>query len=246
MSCETNGKKVGGTAGVAAGLPASISKANFALGAISNQILNTIDREGTLAQLTRSKQGGRYRNRAFGTLVGTGVVAATAAAPEVTIPTLLFGAVLARRASKINPDTATGPLSKQSITVPGLFGQKQVEVPVYQEKGNPGRRVFRVKKTNWVVQTHSAKVEQGQLHPYTSLETKAAIPQCYFFNRTLSDEEAVHIASGQREAHKIPGYVGTLSYREALTPIWGTVKVGMIHASVAHQLRQQNHPTEGE
>ncbi|GIK42133.1 MAG: hypothetical protein BroJett011_59660 [Chloroflexota bacterium] len=50
----------------------------------------------------------------------------------------------------------------------------------------------------------------------------------YYFDQPLSDEQAVGLATGELKPQSVPGYVGSISKKEGLMPLWANTKRAML------------------
>lgn len=201
--------------------------------AVSGKTLEVIDRDGLLARVARHplrQAAGETLLYAHRTALATGLgLAATSGHPAGwAIAAAGAGALYA--AGRISPDKEKGPLSVQQVPGPRNSAR---DVPVYQDRKNPDRRVFSVKKVNWVVSSETATGADGAHRAYTRLTGKNVPRAHYYFHGPLSDEQAVGIAAGKIKAHTLPGYAGSVTDREGLSPGWAMLKHSMIRASIA-------------
>ena len=60
--------------------------------------------------------------------------------------------------------------------------------------------------------------------------------QHYYFNRPLSEPEAVGVISGQKgfDPKQLPGYVGQIAPGESLHPAWAAAKTGLIRTNLLY------------
>ncbi len=233
MSCDRNGKKAG-AAGVKAGLSSVSSKTGNIVGALSNRVLNVIDRDGILAKATRNPVR-RYTDEPLRDLGEIGLVMSplvflwnsSGLSILVHMATIDVASDVAKR---INPDKERGPLSQHFVIQrAGILGKKEGMVEVYRDKKRPNTRVFSLSSTrNWESRIYGAGTQQ-----YTQLVAKTMPRKHYYFKGQLLDRDAVQIAAGQQKAEKTPGYAGMVSYRESLSPTWAALKHGMVRASLA-------------
>jgi hypothetical protein len=79
----------------------------------------------------------------------------------------------------------------------------------------------------WHQGTTVMKTAQGE-RTVTHLRSLALPPTSHYFDRSLSEAETAEIVSGQGQAHKLPGYVGTVGGMEQLSPAWAQAKRAMI------------------
>jgi hypothetical protein len=79
----------------------------------------------------------------------------------------------------------------------------------------------------WHQGTTVVKTGQGE-QTITHLRSLTLPSTSYYFNRPLSETETAGLVTGQVKAHKLAGYVGTVSEMENLTPAWAQAKRAMI------------------
>jgi hypothetical protein len=91
--------------------------------------------------------------------------------------------------------------------------------------------MFELGGKTWHRGTLVLKTNQGE-RTITHLQSLALPAAHYYYNRRLSDNEAVGIVSGQKgfEPKALPGYAGQVSEVEALCPAWADLKRGLIQA----------------
>jgi hypothetical protein len=84
---------------------------------------------------------------------------------------------------------------------------------------------------SWHLGTTTVATGQGE-RTVTHLQRLSLPGQSYFFNRPLSENEAVGLISGQKgfEPRQLPGYAGAVSEGEALAPLWAESKKALIRA----------------
>jgi hypothetical protein len=75
----------------------------------------------------------------------------------------------------------------------------------------------------WHRGTTVVKMPEGK-RAITHLQSLNALGDHYYFDRPLSDEQAVGVAAGQLNPETIPGYVGRITPAEALCPAWASSK----------------------
>jgi hypothetical protein len=125
-----------------------------------------------------------------------------------------------------------------------LLGERQVEVAFTQSSLTRflNRRDLMVSRQNvvassgdmvhhgsatWHRGTTVIKTPQGQ-RTITHLRKLGLPSASYYFERSLSDQDVAALVSGQRPAHQMTGYVGTIGAMENLAPSWGQAKRAMI------------------
>jgi hypothetical protein len=64
----------------------------------------------------------------------------------------------------------------------------------------------------------------------THLQSLTLPGEHHYFDRRISDEQAVGIATGRLEAPKVPGYVSSISPQESLVPMWAASKRAAINS----------------
>lgn len=198
--------------------------------AASAKTLDVIDRDGLVARAARHplrQAAGETLLYAHRTALATGLGLAAGSGHPAGWAIAAAGVGGLYAAGRVSPDKEKGPLSVQQA--PGARNSSRA-VPVYQDRTNPNRRVFSLKKVNWVVSSETAA---GTGRSYTRLTGKNVPRAHYYFRGPLSDEQAVGIAAGKIKAHTVPGYAGSVTDREGLSPGWAMLKHSMIRASLA-------------
>jgi hypothetical protein len=104
--------------------------------------------------------------------------------------------------------------------------------------------MFEVKGKTWHRGAVVVKTVQGE-RTITHLHSLALPATHYYFNRRLTDNEAVGIVSAQKgfEPKFMPGYAGQISEVEALFPLWAQVKRTLIKS---HLLWGDQAPSNSE
>lgn len=243
MSCNSNGNRVSGLAGPAAGVSTAACKFNNAYGSLSSNVLNMIDRQGLAAKIVRTPPVRIAKDTplALGYVAGLGGAATLISTnPVVGIPLVAAGLVAANKWAAINPDTTKGamstvPTTRKFIGIP----LAQEIVRVWQDEENPNKRVFRSDRRNWECETSQLPGFDSQPRTMTTLRAKTLPPQWYYFKGELSDEEAVRVAAGNQKPFDLPGYAGSVSYTETLSPLGG-IKHSMIRASIQREPQYRN------
>jgi len=89
--------------------------------------------------------------------------------------------------------------------------------------------LFETGGTTWHRGTSVVDTPRGE-RTITHLQSLSIPAAHYYFDRPISDEQAVGIATGQKgyDPRKIPGYVGQVSATESLCPGWAGTKRAMI------------------
>jgi hypothetical protein len=87
--------------------------------------------------------------------------------------------------------------------------------------------MIKMKDKTWHRGTVVVKMPAGKrtISHLQSLKTPA---EHHFFERKISGEQAAGIAGGQVEPEAVPGYVGSISEKESLSPAWAHAKRAMI------------------
>jgi hypothetical protein len=88
-------------------------------------------------------------------------------------------------------------------------------------------------RNSWHRGTSVVKTPQGR-RTITHLQSLKVPPQHLYFERALSDREVAGIVSGVDKPQHLKGYVGEIHEFEGLTPVWGSLKRGMITARLYH------------
>jgi hypothetical protein len=81
----------------------------------------------------------------------------------------------------------------------------------------------------WHRGTMVVKMPAGK-RTITHLQSLNALGGHYYFDRSLSDEQAVGVASGQINPETIPGYVGRITAAEAMCSVWAGSKRAVLLA----------------
>ncbi|MCL4303505.1 MAG: hypothetical protein KJ077_47910 [Anaerolineae bacterium] len=110
--------------------------------------------------------------------------------------------------------------------------------------GNPQKIIsnsgvmFRLGKvgSTWHNGTTVVKMGNGQSRTITHLQDLTFPANHYYFNRQISNKEAVGIASGQVKPKSVSGYVGYVSPVEGLMPAWANAKQCLIKAYLSYGL----------
>jgi hypothetical protein len=89
--------------------------------------------------------------------------------------------------------------------------------------------MFEARGTTWHRGTSVVETPSG-MRTITHLRNLSLPATHYYFDRRLSDEQAVGIATRQKgfEPEKMPGYVGQVGLTEGLCPAWASTKHAMI------------------
>jgi hypothetical protein len=103
--------------------------------------------------------------------------------------------------------------------------------------------MFKAKGLTWHRGTSTVRTSGGEERTITHLQSLSVPGTRYFFDRSIADEQAVGIANGQTRPESVPGYVGTVSRLEALTPGWGRAKTALIYQQLHYGERQSASPT---
>ena len=110
-----------------------------------------------------------------------------------------------------------------------LLNRQDVMVPARQIKTSSGATV-NVRGKTWHRGTTTFTTDNGQRRTLTHLQSLTAPAQHYYFDRSLSDEQAVGVASGQVDPETIPGYVDRITAAESLCPGWAGSKRAVLLA----------------
>lgn len=159
-------------------------------------------------------------------------------------------------------DQPLGAVQAEEVTVfPGLKWQgppRPVKVPVWTSSlsgalnrlDHLGRRrdvrasdgvVFELHGQTWHRGTTVVDTPGGQ-RTLTHLQSLTLPPSHYYFERALSNRQAVLIAGRGLEPHQVDGYLGQVSALESLVPVWSKLKHRMIKASWLHSARPDGPP----
>jgi len=89
--------------------------------------------------------------------------------------------------------------------------------------------MFRWGQQSWHRGTISFETPQGE-RTITHLQTLSTPARHYYFDRPLTDTQAVDLAAGARRPERLPGFAGQISRTESLAPAWAGVKHSIILA----------------
>ncbi len=87
--------------------------------------------------------------------------------------------------------------------------------------------MIKARDKTWHRGTVVVKMPAGK-RTFSHLQSLKTPASHHFFNREITGEQAVEIAGGQVKAETVPGYVGSISEKESLTPAWAHAKRAMI------------------
>jgi hypothetical protein len=90
--------------------------------------------------------------------------------------------------------------------------------------------MFEIGGKTWHRGTTVLKMPEGQKRTITHLQSLNAPATHYYFNRSVSNENAVGLAGGQIKPDKVPGLVGQISRTESLCPSWVAAKQALFKA----------------
>jgi hypothetical protein len=208
--------------------------------AVANRLLNIIDRDGPGAKMARNPVIGtadavvRYtpqvvQSAAVGGLVGSAVASAGPAGLVALGGSLAAAYGLAIYQQRLRADKRGGPV--EEIDLPGGTPANEADDPaeakihIWPKQGDPASVVFQLPQegANWEKRCRS---RDGQ--PLTTLKTARRAGPEYYFQGEVSNAEAVQIASGARKPYTLRGYLGAVSEKEKLSPLWAFSKRGLI------------------
>jgi hypothetical protein len=98
--------------------------------------------------------------------------------------------------------------------------------------------MFKARGITWHRGTSTVRTPEGEERTITHLQSLALPATHYYFDRAITDEQAVQIANGKTRPESVLGYVGTLSRLEALTPGWGRAKTALIYQQLHYGERE--------
>jgi hypothetical protein len=87
--------------------------------------------------------------------------------------------------------------------------------------------MMKVDQVTWHRGTTVVQMPAGR-RTITHLQSLKAPGAHHFFDRPLADAQAAAIAAGRMNPEAAPGYVGSISQKESLMPVWAQVKRLMI------------------
>ncbi len=91
--------------------------------------------------------------------------------------------------------------------------------------------MFQTGGQTWHRGTTVVKMTDGE-RTVTHLSSLSYPSHSYYFNQSLSDEQAVGLAAGKVKAEETPGFVGQVSPTEGLAPAWAETKRALILAQI--------------
>lgn len=174
---------------------------------------------GTVARnmKTIAKISKKYRQAQIAAGLAAGVAAAVAVKPGTEEKTL--------EQVKKRGKPAEVHFSQTRLT--GLLNRSDRLVSGRNVVSSEGSLVQAGQGNLWHRGTTVIKTGQGE-RTVTHLRSLALPPASHYFNRKLSDAETAEVVSGQAQAYKLPGYVGTIGQMEQLAPGWAQTKRAMI------------------
>lgn len=225
MSCEKNGNRAGAVA-ASNGVSGTASKFGNVLGAASSRIINQID--------GRKKTSGNKVAEFVGDVaIDVGKYAAGAgllSIPVAGVPLTAVYVVSHINACKLSADRSKGPVSQVKLARRAGLLRKPVKVLVFPHKAKKNTTVFSCRRFNWENQAEG----EGH-HQYSRLVRKGLPRDFHYFKGKLSDEDAVRIAEGELDPKDHPGYSGTVSRFDSLTPTAALAKHAMIKAALDYK-----------
>lgn len=91
--------------------------------------------------------------------------------------------------------------------------------------------MFQSNGKTWHRGTTVLKMPEGE-RTVTHLRSLTLPSHSYYFNRPLSDEQTVGLATGKAKAEEVTGFVGQVSPTEGLAPGWAETKRSLILAQI--------------
>jgi hypothetical protein len=130
----------------------------------------------------------------------------------------MFGLRIGETSQKVKlfSSSLTGPLNKLDW----------IGMPKAKIKSGDGV-TFETNGRTWHRGTSTADTPAGE-RTITHLQSLSLPAAHFYFNRPVTDEQAVGMANEKMRPETIPGYVGTVTRFESLAPGWGGVKHAMI------------------
>ncbi len=255
MSCRHNANKAG-SAGVQAGLSKLASQLSYVAGALAANLADGVDwtanARGRMAAPVAAAVTGQptTARRGVGRVAG-GVWWAAGLAPEIRaakkivkgVESLsgLAGNVVGAAGRKAEAETRQVRQKKRTL----LFFKSQTPVTLWKSSlteainrrdapPGTGRAVvssegvmFKVGGRTWHRGTMTADLPAGR-RTVTHLQSLAIPSPHYYFDRPVSDEHAVGVATNQVKPEESPGYVGQVSQLEELCTVWAQTKHSLL------------------
>jgi hypothetical protein len=251
VSCDYRAGKVSSTAGVRAGINQMQGKLNNGAGAVAESFKRGAGRTATAALSVTEN----FKAPSLDAL-GTAVVLAGAMRGEKTRRQMLVVAGLGKltreaavvagsglaRLSRVNQEGVTGGVSQK------FFFKSNTPVTMWRSRLTPflnSQDVAvwtrgQIKSSQGVMLESGGKswhqgttvLQTGQA--ITHLQSMAVPARHYYFNRPLSESEAVGLITGQKgfEAKNTAGFAGEISEVESLSPLWAETKRALIKAHI--------------
>ncbi len=151
--------------------------------------------------------------------------------------------VSAAGGSVVGALSETGSAGVVTVEKKGWFGPSRQKVQLWRSRLTPllnnseviGRReirsstgaMFKAGGRTWHKGTIKFKAGQSQ-RTITHLKNLSLPGHSYYFNRPVSNRDAVGIVAGRIKAETVPGYVGRLTKTEGLCPAWRQAKKAAI------------------
>jgi hypothetical protein len=150
--------------------------------------------------------------------IGTAVATLSEAGPAGAVMTerrrFLF--FKSKQTVELNRSGLTGWLNRQNV-----IGQRELTVS--------NGLLFTAGRKSWHRGTVTFAVGQNK-RTITHLQSLSYPAEHYYFDRRLSNQQAVALAGGQSKPETIPGFTGRVSKTEMLCPTWAGAKRALILA----------------
>lgn len=174
---------------------------------------------GTVARnlKTLSRVSGQFKKAQLAVGLAAGVAAAVAARPGSEEKTL----------AQVKKGGKPAEVHFSQTRLTGLLNRGDRLVSGRNVVSSEGSLVQTDGGALWHQGTTVVKTAQGE-RTVTHLRSLALPPTSHYFDRKLSEAETAEVIGGQGQAHKLPGYVGTIGGMEQLSPAWAQAKRAMI------------------
>ena len=252
MSCEKRLNKMSATAGLRAGISRLQSKAGSVTGSLLTTVTRGVGRSATAALAVTEN----FTGPSLDTLGTAALVAAALRSETSRRRTLALVGVskMARgvsfavgtglaRFSRLQADGVSGGITEQFFfksntpvrmwpsRLTPLLNSRDVS-GLGQIKASQGA-MLETEGQTWHLGQTQVETIQGK-RTLTHLQRMSLPPKHYYFDRPLSDSEAVGIIAGQKgfDPRQMPGYAGAISEGESLAPAWAEAKKSLIKVHI--------------
>lgn len=107
------------------------------------------------------------------------------------------------------------------------------------DAAGPGRTIrssegaiFKTGGATWHRGTVTVRLRNGRERTMTHLQSLKLPNRSYYFDRAITDEQAVRLAGGEINPRRLPGYVGQVSELESVLSSWGQARRYLIKTAI--------------